>query len=75
MPRAGAVRVRPAALRSPPLVNYLRRAMRESKGNKTQASRLLGITHYQTLGAQRALALIRPTLMACDAGESFIGSA
>lgn len=32
--------------------NYLRRAMREAAGVKSQASRLLGIPNYQTLDAQ-----------------------
>lgn len=32
--------------------HYLRRAMAESKGNKTRAARLLGMKHYQTLDAQ-----------------------
>jgi DNA-binding NtrC family response regulator len=32
--------------------HYLRRAMEEARGNKTQAARLLGIPHYQTLDAQ-----------------------
>ena len=32
--------------------HYLRRAMDEARGNKTQAARLLGIPHYQTLDAQ-----------------------
>ena len=31
---------------------YLRRAMEESKGVKVEASRLLGLKHYQTLDAQ-----------------------
>jgi transcriptional regulator with GAF, ATPase, and Fis domain len=30
----------------------LRRALDESNGNKTQAARLLGMKHYQTLDAQ-----------------------
>lgn len=32
--------------------HYLRRGMEESRGNKSQAARLLGIPHYQTLDAQ-----------------------
>jgi transcriptional regulator with GAF, ATPase, and Fis domain len=32
--------------------HYLRRALDESNGNKTQAARLLGMKHYQTLDAQ-----------------------
>lgn len=32
--------------------HYLRRAMEEAKGVKAEASRLLGITHYQTLDNQ-----------------------
>ena len=32
--------------------HYLRRGMEEARGNKTQAARLLGIPHYQTLDAQ-----------------------
>jgi DNA-binding NtrC family response regulator len=32
--------------------HYLRRAMEEARGSKTQAARLLGIPHYQTLDAQ-----------------------
>jgi DNA-binding NtrC family response regulator len=32
--------------------HYLRRAMEEARGKKTQASRLLGMPHYQTLDAQ-----------------------
>ena len=32
--------------------HYLRRAMQEARGNKSQAARLLGIKHYQTLDAQ-----------------------
>ncbi|MDY3562695.1 sigma 54-interacting transcriptional regulator [Gemmata sp. JC673] len=32
--------------------HYLLRAMRESKGNKSRASKLLGMKHYQTLAAQ-----------------------
>lgn len=32
--------------------NYLRRAMKEAKGVKTQAARLLGMSNYQTLDAQ-----------------------
>lgn len=32
--------------------NYLRRAMEEAKGVKTQAARLLGMRNYQTLDAQ-----------------------
>ncbi len=31
---------------------YLRRAMKEAKGVKTRASRLLGMKNYQTLDAQ-----------------------
>lgn len=32
--------------------HYLRRAMEEAEGVKTQAARLLGIPNYQTLDAQ-----------------------
>src|SRR5262249_28622762 len=32
--------------------HHLRRGMEEARGNKTQAARLLGIPHYQTLDAQ-----------------------
>ena len=32
--------------------HYLRRAMKETRGNKTQAAKLLGISNYQTLDAQ-----------------------
>lgn len=32
--------------------HYLRRAMEESRGNKTKAAQLLGLNHYQTLDAQ-----------------------
>lgn len=33
-------------------IHYLKRAMLEAKGNKTQAARLLGMKNYQTLDAQ-----------------------
>lgn len=33
-------------------VHYLRRAMREAQGVKSQASKLLGMKHYQTLDSQ-----------------------
>jgi DNA-binding NtrC family response regulator len=32
--------------------HYLRRAMAEARGNKSRASKLLGMRHYQTLAAQ-----------------------
>ena len=32
--------------------HYLRRAMEQARGNKTEASRLLGMSNYQTLDAQ-----------------------